>query len=186
MSKTIIDEILNTQWLDVYTPNTDKEYLKDMYDVLFEADREVAKILNISISHSILLDYIDRHEEGCPQDVISNPQVYLGPNYAKVLQFWTQLDNLTEEQLNNIVERYDNFMKKPWNDGEWIAKDVCKSAEKVTKYSWEVGYCVQLCLAILANDLYDNYYVARYATYEIMSNTENPAFLPIIEDQLKN
>lgn len=58
--------------------------------------------MNYSNSHLMLSENLN-----CP-DVLTDPQDFLGPNYKTVLNFWTHLDNLTEEQFNVVIERYLN------------------------------------------------------------------------------
>ena len=65
---------------------TDEE-LREMTQA--KADWEVAKILNISTTHSILLRHINDKKDGCPQDVLRNPSKILGPEADSILKLWT-------------------------------------------------------------------------------------------------
>jgi hypothetical protein len=38
-------------------------------------------------------------------DILSHPEDFLGPNYQTVLNFWTFLDSLSEEQLKEVERR---------------------------------------------------------------------------------
>ena len=60
-----------------------------------EADREVAKILRIPLAQAILLRVVNDRDDGCPQDVLSNPEKILGPEAHRVLNFWAKLDCMT-------------------------------------------------------------------------------------------
>ena len=60
-----------------------------------EADREVAKLLNISISHVILLRIINDAADGAPATVLTDPGAVLGDQWSKVLDFWWHLDAMT-------------------------------------------------------------------------------------------
>ena len=62
------------------------------------ADSEVAKILGISRAHAVLLRQVNDAKDGCPQEVLSNPEKVLGDQADKVLSFWLRLDGLTSEQ----------------------------------------------------------------------------------------
>jgi hypothetical protein len=42
--------------------------------------------------------------------VLENPEEFLGPNYKEVLNFWLILDELSEEQLRVVKERYWAFL----------------------------------------------------------------------------
>ncbi len=46
------------------------------------------------------------------QDVLNRPEIYLGPNWEAVINFWLYLDTLTEEQLKVVGERYVALNKK--------------------------------------------------------------------------
>lgn len=62
----------------------------------------------------------------CLEDprVLTNPEKFLGPNYKEVLNFWLILEELSEEQLKELITRYMDlyFNKRP----EWF-----KSASRV-------------------------------------------------------
>lgn len=40
---------------------------------------------------------------------ISDPETQLGPNYQTVLNFWLFLDNLSEEQMESIGQKYSRL-----------------------------------------------------------------------------
>jgi hypothetical protein len=63
-----------------------------------EADREHAKLLNISIAHSILLRRINDSVDGAPSIVLTHPEKVLGDQAQTVLAFWLHLDRMTQEQ----------------------------------------------------------------------------------------
>jgi len=56
------------------------------------ADREVARLLNISITHSVLLRHVNDKNDGCPQDVLQNPEKILGVETTRILKFWRWVD----------------------------------------------------------------------------------------------
>jgi hypothetical protein len=60
-----------------------------------EADREVAKLLNISISHAVLLRIVNDNADGAPAVVLTDPGAVLGGQWSKVLDFWCYLDTMT-------------------------------------------------------------------------------------------
>ncbi|MEA3034233.1 MAG: hypothetical protein QOH86_2249 [Sphingomonadales bacterium] len=62
------------------------------------ADEEVAKLLGISVTHSILLRQVNDSADGCPQDVLSNPEKLLGAQAPVILAFWRHLDRMTDQQ----------------------------------------------------------------------------------------
>jgi hypothetical protein len=71
-----------------------------------KADKETARILGISLTHSIFLRVINDYCEGSPQDVLSNPEKYLGPNFEQVLDFWIYLDTLSDEEWGEMGQRF--------------------------------------------------------------------------------
>jgi hypothetical protein len=76
----------------------------------FDADRYTARILGISVVHSELLKYVNEKFPGAPQDVLTNPEKYLGPNYREVLRFWAHVETLSDEAHNRYwdLDREDN------------------------------------------------------------------------------
>ena len=60
-----------------------------------KADREVAKLLNISISHAVLLRIVNDRADGAPSVVLTDPGAVLGDQWSKVLDFWWHLDTMT-------------------------------------------------------------------------------------------
>ena len=78
--------------------------------------------------------------------VLENPEKFLGPNYKEVLNFWLILDDLSQEQLRVVKERYDAFFNETlseWDKAVHLANDAsyevvdayeaCWVAWKVTK-----------------------------------------------------
>src|SRR5262245_9124597 len=60
------------------------------------ADRAIAKLLGISLAHSVLLREINDSKPGCPQDVLAAPEKILGPHARRILCFWQRLDRWDE------------------------------------------------------------------------------------------
>lgn len=63
-----------------------------------EADREVAKLLNISTAHAILLRVINDRQDGVPSLVLTNPKKVIGDQAHVVLSFWRHMDQMTVEK----------------------------------------------------------------------------------------
>ena len=61
-----------------------------------EADREVAKLLNISNAHAGLLHIVNDNADGAPAVVLTDPGAVLGDQWSKMLDFWWHLDAMTE------------------------------------------------------------------------------------------
>jgi hypothetical protein len=60
-----------------------------------EADREVAKLLNISNAHAVLLRIVNDKADGAPAVVLIDPGAVLGGQWSKMLDFWWHLDSVT-------------------------------------------------------------------------------------------
>ena len=63
-----------------------------------EADAEVAKLLNISRAHAILLRHVNDSIYGAPSIVLTDPGKVLGDQWSKLLDFWHYMDTMTAEQ----------------------------------------------------------------------------------------
>lgn len=63
-----------------------------------EADRETAKLLNISVAHAILLRNVNDKVDGAPSIVLTDPGKVLGDQWSRLLDFWWHLDQMTPEQ----------------------------------------------------------------------------------------
>ena len=60
--------------------------------------------------------------------VLTNPEEFLGPNYKEVLNFWLLIEELSEEQLRVVKERYGAFYDESLL--EWL---------KVRDLAWEAS-----------------------------------------------
>jgi hypothetical protein len=48
-------------------------------------------------------------------EALTHPANYLGPNYKDVLNFWIYLDTLSDEEKEEMDQRYDNVRDTAWN-----------------------------------------------------------------------
>jgi len=69
------------------------------------ADVEVAQILGISKTHSILLRFVNDFQTARPQDVLSVPERVLGVSANRVLMFWSKLDVMGSGELRDVARR---------------------------------------------------------------------------------
>jgi hypothetical protein len=78
------------------------------------------------------------------EEVLTNPEPFLGPNWETVLRFWLYYESLTDEQQNELHRRYwaidrDNRNRScvlAYNAAyEVIGEDNIQEAWEVTSYS---------------------------------------------------
>jgi hypothetical protein len=140
-----------------------------------EADKEVAKLLGISVAHSVLLRKINDGQDGAPSDVLTNPEKYLGKNHKAVLDFWWYMDSLTEPQWEEVVRRYyaarGAALDAARDAARVAAWDAARDAARVA--AWDAAWYAARDAA---------WYAARYATYELMGGIENPVFVPLFDN----
>jgi hypothetical protein len=133
---------------------------KQLFDMFVsEADKETARILGISTIHSRFLRIINDRLEGSPQEVLSDPKKYLGPNWEKVLEFWLYLDGLSQDEKDNITLLYSSLDE----DVRLSAMDTARDAAE------EV---VGLKVRSAARDA-PGYFILSCATLELIGNVEN-------------
>ena len=63
--------------------------------------------------------------------VLESPEDFLGPNYKEVLNFWLILDELSEEQLRVVKERYSAFYNENRSELRKAANLAWETAEEV-------------------------------------------------------
>jgi hypothetical protein len=62
------------------------------------ADLAVARMLNISRGHAVLLRNVNDSIDGAPSIVLTDPGKVIGDQWSKLLDFWWHLDQMTAEQ----------------------------------------------------------------------------------------
>jgi hypothetical protein len=62
------------------------------------ADRETARLLDISVTHAVLLRRINDSQPGAPSVVLTDPAQVIGDQAETVLAFWRHLDRMTAEE----------------------------------------------------------------------------------------
>jgi hypothetical protein len=114
-----------------------------------EADSEVAKLLNISISHAVLLRIVNDRADGAPSVVLTDPSAVLGNQWSKVLDFWWYLDAMTEAAWGakqaTALEAARKAAGEAAGDAAWeAAKEVAWEAagaaagEAALEATWEI------------------------------------------------
>jgi len=123
---------------------TDKE-LKKMDQS--RADKETAKALEISVTHSILLRKINDSIDGAPQIVLSNPKQILGGKADILLAFWFYLNNLSTSARNAAWEdTQEAAWEATWEATRKAAGEAASVAafestvEAPLKVAWEAAW----------------------------------------------
>jgi hypothetical protein len=68
-----------------------------------KADEATAKLLNISIAHSILLRSVNDKADGAPSIVLTHPEKVLGDQAQTVLAFWLHLDGIKAKDWQKVT-----------------------------------------------------------------------------------
>jgi hypothetical protein len=133
-----------------------------------KADREVARLLVISVAHSVLLRLINDGQPGAPSDVLTSPEKYLGKNCHAVMKFWWAMDGLSQGQWNEVASRCLALGTGAGGYADFY--DTAVYAGFVAVYAgFEAGY-------------FEAGYAAGCATYELIEGIENPVFVPLFAD----
>ena len=93
--------------------------------------------------------------------VLTNPEVFLGPNFEAVLNYWLILDGLSKDQWKTIAGRSDDFCYNPRSKWARVTDEVFKASEET------IGREFANFAARAAYDVYV-YYAARWATRELI------------------
>ena len=88
-----------------------------------DADRETAKLLNISIAHAILLRSINDKADGAPSIVLTNPEKILGDQAHIILAFWLHLDRMTDEDWQRVIAAGAAAWDAAW-DAAYAASEI--------------------------------------------------------------
>jgi hypothetical protein len=72
-----------------------------------EADRETAKLLNISRAHAVLLRNINDKADGAPSIVLTDPGKVLGDQWSKLLDMWWLFDSYSADDWRKVAAARD-------------------------------------------------------------------------------
>jgi hypothetical protein len=134
--------------------------------------------MKISTAHQRLARFMRE------EDVIPNPEKYLGPNYLSVLNFWLYLETLSKEQVIKLSKLYSAI------DYYERLKET-KQATILSEQTIPVGYVIAAWNAgqiINYNtDTFNTNYCMGYATLELIAShlfveqEETFTFIPMFE-----
>ncbi len=112
-----------------------------------KADKEVAARLGITVFQSVLIRIVNDRKDGCPQDVLANPEKVIGDQAPVMLAFARHLDRMTHEQwyAAGYAARY-----AAWSAARYAAWSAARDA------AWDAAGYAAMDAAMDA---------ARYAAY---------------------
>lgn len=94
----------------------------------FEADRETAKLLNISLSHAILLRNVNDKSDGAPSIVLTDPGKVLGDQWSKLLDLWWAFGQFDAYQWKKVADFKAAAGAAAWDTARTAAEDAAKDA----------------------------------------------------------
>ena len=112
-----------------------------------KADKEVAERLGITTFQSVLIRIVNDRKDGCPQDVLANPEKVIGDQAPVMLAFARHLDRMTHEQ---------------WYAARYAAMDAARYAARYA--AMDAAMDADRCAAMYAAMDADRC-AARYASY---------------------
>jgi hypothetical protein len=105
------------------------------------ADRETARLLNISVAHAVLLRRVNDSQPGAPSVVLTDPARVLGDQAETVLAFWRHLDRMTAEQwvvAGDVAwDAAAAARDVPWDVAGDVAWDAARGAAR--DVAWDVA-----------------------------------------------
>jgi hypothetical protein len=78
--------------------------LRGIWGPALNLDKVTAQTLGISVTHSILLRRFNDLSSRSPSVVLTDPEKVLGKNWKKVLDFWSFVDSLEQDDWRNLLE----------------------------------------------------------------------------------
>jgi hypothetical protein len=113
------------------------------------ADSEVARLLNISEAHAVLLRIVNDRADGAPAVVLTDPGAVLGGQWSKVLDFWWPLDTMTKAAWEDAQAAE---WEAAWEDAqaaEWEASwEIAQAAAGVAALEAAGGAALAVALAV--------------------------------------
>ena len=98
-----------------------------------KADAEVAKLLNISRGHAVLLRNVNDSVDGAPSIVLTDPGKVLGGEWSKLLDFWWRMDQMTANNWDAARAAAGDAAWAAAGDAAW---DAARAAARAA--AWEI------------------------------------------------
>ena len=111
-------------------------------------------------------------------DAIEHPEKYLGPNWESVLNFWEQIDKLSDEQIEIVKDRFSDAYNNSWVEWRTAFDTAWTSSNDV------VGFKVSYSIWGDAT----RYGAEAYATLELIGmhklieHGKQPYFIPMFDN----
>ena len=127
--------------------------------------------MTISKAHQNFSNYLQKPE------ALTNPENFLGPNYETVLNFWTFMDSLTEDNGKEVSRRYYALDSAARAAARAAARDAARDAAGSAAWSaagyaaWDAAWDAAWAAAWDAAGSAawgGAWYAAWYATYELI------------------
>ena len=119
--------------------------------------------MNYSKAHQNFSNQLQKPE------ALTNPEDFLGPNYQTVLNFWTFMDSLTEDNWNEVARRYRALDSAAGDAAGYAAWSAAWNAARYAAWSaaWDAaGYAARDAARYAAGDAAGD--AAWDATHELM------------------
>ncbi len=106
------------------------------------------------------------------QEVLTNPEKFLGSNYLQVLEFWSFVDTLNGDKIIEINKRFASL------DLEFLLRSMKERLECYDNLSWRVSHYVWIAV-----DDTIGFPSFCLATKELTGDSNNKVFYNIITSQ---
>jgi hypothetical protein len=96
--------------------------------------------MNYSEHHKEFASVLSFYTNINEQDVLDQPENYLGPNYKELLNYWFYEESLSEERRNVYWNRVDSLDNETLNKARSIAIELAEEVidPRIVDYIWHV------------------------------------------------
>jgi selenophosphate synthase len=108
-------------------------------------------------------------------DVLTNPEKYLGPNWKDVLNFWIYVETLSDEEKNEMWQRYWDLNYNVRESARIASRDAPDGVvgREFINAAWEAAYDVtgKGVFGVATEEL--------IAHHKLLEQNKTPTFLPL-------
>ena len=107
-----------------------------------DADKETAKLLNISRAHAVLLRNTNDMIDGAPAIVLTDPAKVIGDQWSKLLDFWWYMNTLNTDGWAKVVAARYAVWDAAWHAARYAARDAAGDAAgyAVWDAAWDAAW----------------------------------------------